>query len=528
MRKSPRCTTSTASSTRARTATAFCAWKRPTCSAAGETSFDRDAFPDRIELAGEAVELAYAYKPGQEEDGITVRLPYRLMDAVNPELLDWLVPGVREERITCLLRSLPKQVRKQLLPIPQTARRIAADLRPTRPSFLESLEEHLGEHYRLQVSRADWKPEAIPEHLRLRVEVRGNDGRAVAAGRDLEQLSDSTATARHPGRAGCLEKGGGPVGAGRSDLMGFRRPAGTSRGERGRRHSAARLPGAALRWRGSRPAPFPETGRCRAGEPGRDPPAVRAGHEGADAAVARGTGRAAAAASALCFTRWGPRPRAAGLHLPAPLPVRAPAGHPPDPREVRGGLPSGARETGRSRPEKMVGLVETLLETRRRIVTCPRAYPGMEEDLNRLLPAGFLAAADFERLPHLCRYLRGVQVRADRARGDAARDRRKAQLVTPYQQALDELCAAADPGNEGRMKKTESSAGSWRSGGCRSSPRSWARPARCRRSGSTGCSRKSGGNSRSAKIKARIGSGGVSGFPQVNRPSIRERTVHSD
>ena len=99
--------------------------------------------------------------------------------------------------------------------------------------------------------------------------------------------------------------------------------------------------------------------------------------------------------------------------------------------------------------EKMIGLVETLLDTRRRIVTCPQPYPGMEEDLNRLLPPGFLAAADFERLPHLCRYLKGVVVRADRARGDTARDRRKAQLVAPYQQALDELCAAADPGNEG-------------------------------------------------------------------------------
>ena len=156
----------------------------------GEASFDRDAFPDEIEVAGEAVELAYAYKPGREEDGITVRLPYRLMDAVNPELLDWLVPGVREERITCLLRSLPKQMRKQLLPIPETARRIAGELEPTCPSFLESLEQHLAEGYRLQVRRTELEtggdPRASAPSRRSR---RGSDGRAVAAGRDLEQLS---------------------------------------------------------------------------------------------------------------------------------------------------------------------------------------------------------------------------------------------------------------------------------------------------------------------------------------------------
>ena len=105
--------------------------------------------------------------------------------------------------------------------------------------------------------------------------------------------------------------------------------------------------------------------------------------------------------------------------------------------------------------EKMVGLVETLLETRRRIITCPQPYPGMEEDLNRLLPPGFLAAADFEQLPHLCRYLKGVFVRAERARGDAARDCRKAQLITPYQHALDELSSAADPANGGRLRRIE-------------------------------------------------------------------------
>ena len=157
----------------------------------GDRAFDIDAeaFPDAIEVAGEEVPLAYAHRPGQDEDGVTVRLPFRLFDAVDADVLEWLVPGLREEKVTFLLRSLPKPVRKQLVPIPQTARRVASELRPTHPSFLESLEAHLAEHFKLRVRRADWKPEVVPDHLRLRVEILGRDGSGVAAGRDLGELS---------------------------------------------------------------------------------------------------------------------------------------------------------------------------------------------------------------------------------------------------------------------------------------------------------------------------------------------------
>ena len=420
----------------------------------GGTSFDRDAFPDRIELAGEAVELAYAYKPGQEEDGITVRLPYRLMDAVNPELLDWLVPGVREERITCLLRSLPKQMRKQLLPIPRTAGRIAADLRPTHPSFLESLEEHLAERYRLQVRRADWKPEAIPEHLRLRVEVRGNDGQAVAAGRDLELLSARLQRHDTPAEQDAWRKAAARWE--RDDLTSW------DCGDLPEQVVVSEVAGIPL-------LAYPgllcvDEGVC-----------VRLFRKRADAELASRDGIVRLSELVMKEQMRQLRRDLAGLRRLHPL--FASSGGASDlehqaytcllrylfgrqpvlpltcERFEEGCLRGRAKLAGAAR--KTIGLVETLLETRRRVLTSPQAYPGMEEDLNRLLPPGFLAAADFERLPHLCRYLKGVLVRADRARGDAARDRRKAQLVTPYQQALDELWAAADPGNEGRLKKTE-------------------------------------------------------------------------
>ena len=420
----------------------------------GEASFDRNAFPDEIEVAGEAVELAYAYKPGGEEDGITVRLPFRLMDAVNPELLDWLVPGVREERITCLLRSLPKQMRKQLLPIPQTARRIAGELEPTCPSFLESLEQYLAEGYRLQVRRTDWKPDAIPEHLRLRVEVRGSDGQAVAAGRDLELLSAQLQRHDTPAEKDAWQKaarrwerddltswdfGDLPEQVEVSDVAGI---------------PLLAFPG--LKCRGEKVSLFLFRKRAEAEQPSRE--GVVRLSELVMKEQMRQLRRDLTELRRLLplFSSFG---NASELEQQAyTCLLRYLFGRQPAIPLTRDKFDEGCRQ-GRAKlagaPQKMISLVETLLETRRRIVTCPQPYPGMVEDLGRLLPPGFLADADFERLPHLGRYLKGVLVRADRARGDVARDRRKAQLVTPYQQAFDELLADAGAGDEERLRRIE-------------------------------------------------------------------------
>ena len=154
--------------------------------------FDRAAFPDRVELHNSALPLRYAYKPGQEEDGVTVRLEPAQARHLQPGMLDWLVPGHLEEKIDHLLRALPKELRKQLLPIGEKAAAIARVLRPTHATLPESLAAHLENHYGLRTFPSDWHPEEIPAHLRVRVEVVGTqaDGstRSLAASRDLAQV----------------------------------------------------------------------------------------------------------------------------------------------------------------------------------------------------------------------------------------------------------------------------------------------------------------------------------------------------
>ena len=152
--------------------------------------FDHQAFPEMLEIGDEQLGLSYAYRPGQDEDGVTVKVPYKLIHAVRPEVLEWLVPGLREEKVTCLLRSLPKTIRKRFVPIPQTAKAIASDLKPTHPSFLESLEEFVDERYGVRIGRSDWgDADLLPAHLRMRVEVQDKDGEALVVGRNVSALA---------------------------------------------------------------------------------------------------------------------------------------------------------------------------------------------------------------------------------------------------------------------------------------------------------------------------------------------------
>jgi len=147
-----------------------------------------EAFPDDTEINGLRLPLEYAYQPGQETDGATLRIPVEKFEKIGPEKLDWLVPGYIRQRIECLLRGLPKQLRKRLFPLNDLAQELALEVRPGPESLTVQLTRLLREKRDLPVRAEDWKEEAVPEHLRPRVEVVDRKERAVASGRDWRSV----------------------------------------------------------------------------------------------------------------------------------------------------------------------------------------------------------------------------------------------------------------------------------------------------------------------------------------------------
>ena len=101
------------------------------------SSYDAAAFPDVLPVGGQPVALAYAYAPGEDHDGVTIQLPFSLAHTASASLLEWAVPGLREEKISTLLRALPKAIRRDLMPFPPKVAEIVRDFNLTsriRPS----------------------------------------------------------------------------------------------------------------------------------------------------------------------------------------------------------------------------------------------------------------------------------------------------------------------------------------------------------------------------------------------------------
>ena len=132
--------------------------------------------------------LAYAYAPGEEHDGVTIELPFTLAQTASSALIEWAVPGLREEMISELLRALPKSIRRELMPFPPKVTEIVREFQPAGTSFLQDLAAFLHRRYGVEVKAADWPANALPAHLRPRIEIVDHERKSLGVGRDLARL----------------------------------------------------------------------------------------------------------------------------------------------------------------------------------------------------------------------------------------------------------------------------------------------------------------------------------------------------
>jgi ATP-dependent helicase HrpA len=153
-----------------------------------DLAYDAEAFPDAVPLGGQATELRYAYAPGEEHDGVTVRINLDVARSLAPGEVEWSVPGLRSELVLELLRALPKALRRDLMPHPPKVEEIVRELKPTGPSLLHDLAAFIRRRYAVEVQPGSWAESTIPSHLRPRVEVLSNDGKVVSSGRDVAAL----------------------------------------------------------------------------------------------------------------------------------------------------------------------------------------------------------------------------------------------------------------------------------------------------------------------------------------------------
>ncbi|MDQ3592547.1 MAG: ATP-dependent RNA helicase HrpA, partial [Actinomycetota bacterium] len=435
-------------------------WKQERRTRPDLLAFDRDLlvrdgagvvdsadYPDSWTVGDSVLPLSYAFDPGEARDGVTVDVPLRLLHHLKAADFAWQVPGLRVDLVTALLRSLPKALRRQLVPAPDHAARLVRCLDPVSADggLLAALGNEVRRSTGVLVPADAWTPDRLPEHMRLTFRVVNEHGREVAVGKDLEVLQHQL---RQRLRETLTEASSGLERTGMTswDL-------------------AEPLPRMVTTTR----AAHTVTGYPTLVDEVADV-AVRVVESEAvrDATMLRGTVRL------LRLTTASPlAPVVRGLDNTAKLAL----GHQPYPSvpalledcadtaaahlvRQHGGVAWDGGDFARLRQAVRADLVpatESVVTTVLRVLTDARtarvrladvtspALTAVRDDigwqLDDLVGDGFVSAAGWDRLPDLTRYARGVLVRLERLAGDPRRDLARLDellgVVSVYEQARD-------------------------------------------------------------------------------------------
>ncbi|MGB2569133.1 ATP-dependent RNA helicase HrpA [Micromonospora citrea] len=155
---------------------------------AGRGGVDEADYPDQWRAGEVALPLTYTFDPTAPTDGVTVDIPLPLLNQVPAESFDWQVPGLREELVVALIRSLPKAVRRNFVPVPDYARAALAAITPGEEPLLDALTRQLRRMTGVTVPREAWDPAKLPAHLRVGFRVLDEENKPVAEGKDLTAL----------------------------------------------------------------------------------------------------------------------------------------------------------------------------------------------------------------------------------------------------------------------------------------------------------------------------------------------------
>ncbi|MCB2006542.1 MAG: ATP-dependent RNA helicase HrpA, partial [Rhodoferax sp.] len=157
--------------------------------AAGITT---SAFPRTVRLGGIDCRADYLHEPGDARDGLTVTIPLFVLNQVNEERCEWLVPGMLKDKILALLKSLHQKPRSRFVPLPDSAARIAEQFAAPEVfghgSLVDALLRLVRERTSLDVKRTDFKLDTLSPHHFMHFRVVDDNGRQLATGRNLAAI----------------------------------------------------------------------------------------------------------------------------------------------------------------------------------------------------------------------------------------------------------------------------------------------------------------------------------------------------
>ncbi len=172
---------------------------------------DAAAFPEKWRQQGLTLPLAYHFDPASDEDGVTLKIPLPLLPQIDEQRCQWLVPGLLEEKVLALIRSLPKSLRKHFVPAPDFARAACQAMTPYDGELKTALATALERMTGVKIEPSEWGDE-LPKHLQMRFVVLDRKQRPIRSGRDLAalrgELKERVKKEKPPKRQQDFEKSG--------------------------------------------------------------------------------------------------------------------------------------------------------------------------------------------------------------------------------------------------------------------------------------------------------------------------------
>ncbi|HEX5362716.1 MAG TPA: ATP-dependent RNA helicase HrpA [Gallionella sp.] len=153
--------------------------------AAGITT---DQFPPQLKIDNVSFALSYNFSPGKNDDGITLTVPLALINQVVSARCEWLIPGLLAEKVQQLIKTLQQRLRRHLVPVPEFAAAFARDVPPSNTPLLQALARYIREQKQLDVPLDAFRLEQLPQHLLMNFRVIDEHGRQLGMSRNFAQL----------------------------------------------------------------------------------------------------------------------------------------------------------------------------------------------------------------------------------------------------------------------------------------------------------------------------------------------------
>ena len=411
-----------------------------------ELQADTEAYPEALPLQNAALPLNYAYKPGQADDGVTLDVPVGTAAALTPAALDWAVPGHLAAKVEHYLRALPKELRRDFVPLGDAARQLAkaaaqhSRLTAQRETLPEALATLIGERLKLKLDASVFAGDRpLPDHLRVRVRVVDDEGRELCASRELSEIE--TALAAHhrevsasvsredpeawrrartkhetgeqtewkfgdiPERVHVCDQAGVPIYAypglkngpgGGVALRLFKTP---EEAEGSTRPALGRL----MEWQLTHQLACLHKDLKQLRELGALPATI-------------GTTDTLREHAYVSLTRW----ILAGERVKHLTPAAFAAAVMKAKADLQGLVP------------KLIDLLREILSLRQALLVHPNPYRGQGPELAALVPNDFLRVTPYERLAHFPRYLKAMKLRADRWKQNQVKDTERMKQLAPF------------------------------------------------------------------------------------------------